>query len=423
MKATEKLQGWQPCTFGDVLKERVEGGSQDDELLSVTNSRGIISQSESNKRDTSNTNKSKYKRVYVDDIVYNTMRMWQGVSGRSSYNGIVSPAYTVCTPVVGNDSKCLAALLKHPLNVSLFRRYSQGLVDDTLSLKYDVFARLPLLLPAKEEQPRIAKVLDELEAAIRLSEELITKLKQIRAGLLQDLLTRGIGNYEECRNPEINPEQFKDSQLGRIPKDWDVKSMTYLTTKIVDGVHARPNYVASGVPFLTVENITSGAGISMKNVRFIKQEDHMAFYKRADPRPNDVLVTKDGTLGVARVVPSGLPEFSIFVSLALLRPNSKIALPQFISTFFQTESFRKQLGTLSTGTGLKHIHLEHFRKFNLATPPKDEQKKIIDILDKQDLRINAEGERLHKLQQIKQALSNDLLTGNVKIITDAHIEV
>lgn len=224
MKANEKLQDWQPSTFGDVLKERIEGGSQDDELLSVTNSRGVIRQSESNKRDTSNANKSKYKRVYVDDIVYNTMRMWQGVSGRSRYNGIVSPAYTVCTPVAGNDSRCLAALLKHPLNINLFRRYSQGLVDDTLSLKYDVFAQLPLILPSRQEQPRIARHLNILDTCIQHTEELIIKHKHARAGLMHDLLTYGINEYGEIRNPLLQPKQFKDSKsiLGYVPNEWDV---------------------------------------------------------------------------------------------------------------------------------------------------------------------------------------------------------
>jgi type I restriction enzyme, S subunit len=146
---------------------------------------------------------------------------------------------------------------------------------------------------------------------------------------------------------------------GRVPEDWTVAKLQDLTTKIVDGVHKTPEYKKAGVPFLTVENLTRGDGISLNPCRYVSRRDHEAFFKRADPKPGDVLVSKDGTLGVARVVPEEMPEFSIFVSVAQLRPDTRRILSEMVFKFFDSGEYERQLGKLSAGTGLKHIHLEH----------------------------------------------------------------
>lgn len=274
---------------------------------------------------------------------------------------------------------------------------------------------LPLVIPPLPEQHQITAILDTIDDAIRTTEQIIVKLKQLRQGLLQDLLTCGIDDNGELRDPNSRPEQFKDSPLGRIPRGWDIASLERLTTRIVDGVHHTPTYVEQGVPFLTVQNLTWGSGVSLEPRRHVSERAHAAYWKRADPREGDVLVTKDGTLGVARVVPSGLPEFSIFVSLALLRPASGIIRAELIAEFFDTPSYLRQLGRQSAGTGLKHIHLEHFREFQLVVPPMAEQDRIVAGLRSSTRRLEAEREDLSKLRLLKAGLMEDLLTGRVRV--------
>lgn len=191
--------------------------------------------------------------------------------------------------------------------------------------------------------------------------------------------------------------------------------MEELTTKIVDGVHKTPTYVDSGIPFLTVENLTASSGISLEKVRYVSPSDHTEFYKRADPKPGDVLVSKDGTLGVARIIPGNLPEFSIFVSVAQLRPNENLVISPFIWLFFETGEYKRQLGHRSAGTGLKHIHLEHFRAFQLAKPELAEQKQIFKLVDTHNDRIQKEEAHRDKLKLEKKGLMQDLLTGKVRI--------
>ncbi|PHM06894.1 restriction endonuclease subunit S [Nostoc sp. 'Peltigera malacea cyanobiont' DB3992] len=282
-------------------------------------------------------------------------------------------------------------------------------------LNYQQLRAFLIPLPPTKERADIAKILDTVDKAIALTDTHITKLKKAKAGLLHDLLTRGIDDHGELRDYRRNPELFKRSPLGKIPKDWSVKTLEELTTKIVDGVHKKPAYKDSGIPFLTVENLTYGSGINFQNVRYISLADHNQFFKRADPKPGDVLVTKDGTLGIARIIPHNSPEFSIFVSLAQLRPNINLAFPSYILTFFETGEYVRQLGHRSAGTGLKHIHLEHFRAFQIATPPLEEQKNIDEKLKVFDKRIRDKEFCREKLKLLKKGLMSDLLTGRVRV--------
>ncbi len=272
---------------------------------------------------------------------------------------------------------------------------------------------LRVLTPPYLEQTKIAEILSTVERAIEQTETLIAKQQCIKTGLMQNLLTRGIDEHGNLRSEQTH--QFKDSPLGRIPVEWEVKSLDQLASRIVDGVHHTPTYVESGVPFIVITDLTGSPGIDFSSTRYISEKDHREFSKRADPKTGDVLVTKDGTLGVARIVPPNVPEFSIFVSVAMLRPKQNECLPELIWAFFESGEFAIQLGSLSAGTGLKHIHLEHFRSFLLRRPSIDEQIQIFSIISKQKDLLNQKMSELNKLKKLKTALMQDLLTGKKRV--------
>ncbi len=180
---------WREYRLGDLFRERKERGNVDLPLLSITADRGVISRDEVDRKDTSNPDKEKYLRIRSGDIGYNTMRMWQGVSGLSKLDGIVSPAYTIVIlgkRILGNYA---AYLFKSPPIVHLFHRYSQGLVDDTLNLKFRHFAQIKVTVPTVPEQDRIAGVLDVLDENIARLTNLKGRLELQKRGLMQVLLT------------------------------------------------------------------------------------------------------------------------------------------------------------------------------------------------------------------------------------------
>jgi type I restriction enzyme, S subunit len=175
--------------LGELFTERDETGRPDLPLLSITADRGIVPRDTLERGDTSSADKTLYRRIAPGDIGYNTMRMWQGVSALSNLEGIVSPAYTICTPGRDAHGGFFAHLFKFPPVVHLFWRYSQGLVDDTLNLKFHEFSQIRVTIPPFDEQSKIAALLDAFDAESSLLRNLHAALKEQKKGLMQKLLT------------------------------------------------------------------------------------------------------------------------------------------------------------------------------------------------------------------------------------------
>lgn len=173
----------------EFFTNRKETNCCDLELLSVCDGLGIIPRSQLNAKDNSNEDKSKYLKVCIGDLAYNTMRMWQGRCGVSSYEGIVSPAYTVCIPKDNIDVDYMYYLFKTPHMIHDFWRYSQGIVDDTLNLKFNNFKVIKVWIPDKGTQTKIAKLLKSYDEEIQLLNSKLEKLKEQKKGLMQKLLT------------------------------------------------------------------------------------------------------------------------------------------------------------------------------------------------------------------------------------------
>lgn len=181
---------WKTECLGNLFSERTETNCEDLEMLAITGTQGIIPRKELDLKDNSSDDKSKYLKVCVGDIGYNTMRMWQGVSAYSNYEGIVSPAYTILKPNSSVDAKYFAYLFKKQEVISLFYRFSQGLVDDTRNLKYENFKRIKVFYPPNiKEQAAIAEVLTAADREIDLLRQEIEQEKQKKKALMQLLLT------------------------------------------------------------------------------------------------------------------------------------------------------------------------------------------------------------------------------------------
>lgn len=182
-------ESWKQVKLGEIFSERNEIRCENLPLLSITSDRGVILQSESEKKDISNDDKSKYKRICPNDIGYNTMRMWQGRSALSKIEGIVSPAYTIVTLKENNDVFFLSELIKVPRVVYNFWTHSQGLVNDTLNCKYHDFCQVKVEVPSYVEQQAIAEVLTSADKELENHRKKLEALRQQKRGLMQQLLT------------------------------------------------------------------------------------------------------------------------------------------------------------------------------------------------------------------------------------------
>ena len=148
-KAFDTSGEWKTVKLGHIFKERTERAKGNETLLAVTISNGVQRRDEIDLKDNSSDDKSNYKCVYIGDIAYNTMRMWQGASGVSPYNGIVSPAYTIVTPIRPDlhNMTFWAYYFKYSPLVQTFQKYSQGLTSDTWNLKFPQFSEIAVTMP------------------------------------------------------------------------------------------------------------------------------------------------------------------------------------------------------------------------------------------------------------------------------------
>lgn len=180
---------WRNAHLSDIFTNRIETNRAELPLVAITGDNGVVSRDELDRRDTSSEDKSTYLRICPGDIGYNTMRMWQGVCGLSKIEGIVSPAYTIATPTDHVEGEFMALLLKSPPVVHLFHRHSQGLVKDTLNLKWRHFAEIKVKIPGKTEQKAIAAIFRLVDLELNLLRSELDAFRELKKGLMQQLLT------------------------------------------------------------------------------------------------------------------------------------------------------------------------------------------------------------------------------------------
>jgi type I restriction enzyme, S subunit len=320
-----------------------------------------------------------------------------------------------CTIYRANPTVACAGYILHRLNT---QEHLKACVDVAGGSTRQRISRgnlgaLQVPLPPLPEQRRIAKILDTIDEVIRKTEQVIAKLQQMKQGLLYDLLTRGIDDNGELRDPVKNPEQFKESELGLIPKGWEVPALQELTDCIIDGTHHTPSYVNEGVPFLRVTDLHSRQ-IDPESVEHIPAAEHRALIKRCHPRQGDVLLSKNGTVGIARKVDWSW-TFSIFVSLALIRAKQDRLSGAFLEMVLGSFVVGQQIHRRSKQGTVTNLHLEEIREFQIPVPSAQEQQMLVALLKDWSAVEFSEVHRLTKLKALKAGLGDDLLSGRVRV--------
>ena len=187
------------------------------ELLSVTMNDGVVKRSQIEGKDNSSEDKSNYKIVRSGDLVYNSMRMWQGANGISKYDGIVSPAYTVLKAVEEIDEGYFAALFKTVKLINEFRKNSQGLTSDTWNLKYPQIAGIRICIPKIGEQHKISSFLQFLDKRIDAQRRLVEALKSYKRGVSTAIFNESLHIGSDSKWKEFSLGDFCTVVMGQSP--------------------------------------------------------------------------------------------------------------------------------------------------------------------------------------------------------------
>jgi type I restriction enzyme, S subunit len=282
---------------------------------------------------------------------------------------------------------------------------------------------LEVFCPDFQSQRNIAEILDTLDTTIRQTEAIIEKLKQVKQGLLHDLLTRGIDANGELRPPQSQaPHLYKDSQLGWIPQEWEVRQLQELLSADDPAMRSGPfgsallkhELVETGLPLLGIDNVH----VEQFNTDFTRFVTEKKFNElaRYAVRPLDLMITIMGTVGRCCVVPEGIGQalsskHTWTITLDRAKYSPLLAMLQINYCEWVLSQFAKD----EQGGIMSAIRSETLRTVILPTPPIEEQLELQPRMQAISSRIDAESSAVQKFRLAKSGLMDDLLTGRVRV--------
>ena len=264
-----------------------------------------------------------------------------------------------------------------------------------------IFERQKLPLPPLPEQKKIAEILSTADQAIEKVDVAIEKTQKMKKGLMQEPLTKGIGHKE-----------FKDTEIGKIPKEWEVMKLGE-TANVRYGLGQPPALESSGIPMIRATNVKRGR-IVREGLIFINRS---AVPNSRDPflRVGDILVVRSGayTGDVALVTKEW--EGAVAGYDLIVTPSDTID-SQFLTYYLLSGSVQKRhFVGLKVRSAQPHLNSSQVEETPIPLPPLPEQQKIAEILSTLDKRLGSLRNRKEKLGRVKKGLMNDLLTGKVRV--------
>jgi len=272
------------------------------------------------------------------------------------------------------------------------------------SITKDELERLSIPVPAVEEQERIAEVLSTVDGAIEKVDEIIKKTQRLKKGLMQRLLTQGIGHKE-----------FKETEIGRIAEEWEVKSLeeiVEINTEQTDPLKKFPNRKFFYIDIDSVENETG----------LIKNPKEL-FGKNAPSRARRIVHSNDVLMSTVRpylkafaIVPVKYENQICSTGFAVLTAGEKLS-PAYLLYILFSKSVIDQCNRMMTGGQYPALNSSQVATIRIPIPGREEQERIAEILSEADRKIELEKRRRARLERIKKGLMEDLLTGRKRVKT------
>ena len=277
-----------------------------------------------------------------------------------------------------------------------------------------------------EQQRNLATILSVFDRAIRHTEALIAKYQQIKAGLMHDLFTSGITPGGELRvSFEEAPDLYKQSALGWIPKQWEAKCLSSISSLITKGATPTTygydfveDYSPGRARFLRATNATPEGIYRDPDPRFIHPKAHSLLY-RSQVAINDAIVSIVGArVGTSFRVGNDILPANINQNVALIRVDPSKACPAFISAIIASDTVQRQIALLVTTQAQPSLSLKQVGNFIVPVPDMAEQERIFIRIEKAADQRHSLIVELGKLQNVKLSLMNSLLGNHVTIPSD-----
>jgi len=287
--------------------------------------------------------------------------------------------------------------------IGSLKEYFEGLSGGSTykEISLSVFKNIKVPCLSLEEQQKIAEILSTIDKAIQKTNEIIAKTERLKKGLMQELLTKGIGHKE-----------FKDTEIGRIPKDWEIKELEKVSILIRSGttpLKSKKEYWNGNIPFVTQADMTKVNRYLYETSEKITELGLKSSNLFIVPE-NSVLLSMYGTIG--KVIINKIPV-AISQNIAAIILNKEKVNEEYLHYALQTYSsqFKRQAKTIT----LRHLDIKIVKKILIPLPSLQEQQKIAGNLSTIDKKLEIERKEKEKLERIKQGMMDLLLTGKIRV--------
>jgi type I restriction enzyme, S subunit len=317
--------------------------------------------------------------------------------------GFGSTEFIVLSPKAELDSRFLYYLLKYP---GIRNRAIARMVGTTGRQRVPIeFFKDELLinLPTILEQRKIAAILTSVDDAIEKTEEIIEQTEKVKKGLMQQLLTRGIGHTK-----------FKKTEIGELPEEWAIKRIGEIAT-VIRGSSPRPKgdprFYGGNIPRLMVADVTRDYKYVTPKTDYLTEEGA----KLSRPMPaGSLVVVCSGTVGVPAILAVDACIHDGFLALKDIDHNCDMEY-----LFYTFTHLRAKFDSSATHGGVfTNLTTQIMKEFLIPIPPLQEQRKITEILSNLDNKLAIERQKLVSLQKLKKSLMQVLLTGKVQVKVD-----
>ena len=340
------------------------------ELLSVTMNDGVKPRSEIEGKDNSSEDKSNYKIVRKGDMVYNSMRMWQGANGISPCDGIVSPAYTVLMPTQEINNGYFAALFKSANMINEFRKNSQGMTSDTWNLKYPQIETIKIQIPSVSEQDKVSELFGVLDARIVAQAQLVESLKKYKRGLLSSVFSQNMSLFSTAAF-----YAFSELAVRRSEK-YDPKCNAHAVCIELEHIEQETGRI-----------IGSTCADYQNSIKTVCKPGDVMFGKLRPYLRKYAFVQK---------------ECVCSSEIWSLIPTD-IVIPKYLFYLIQSEAFMKA-ANVSSGTKMPRAEWSTIAKSGYPIPSKDDQQATVDILETTDRIIVSHVASYDRLIEYKKGL-------------------
>jgi len=279
-----------------------------------------------------------------------------------------------------------------------------------VTLNKEKINQIEAVLPPLPEQQKIAAILSSVDDVIDKTRAQINKLKDLKTGMMQELLTKGIGSGG------VPHTEFKDSPVGRIPVCWEVRKADDISDAIMVGVVIKPTqyYVDQGVPALRSANVREN-GLTMDNLKYFSAESNDRLHK-SKLRKGDLLTVRTGYPGTTAVVTKEF-EGCNCIDVVITRPSAEMD-SDFFCLWVNSDHGKGQVLKAQGGLAQQHFNVGDMKNLLVSVPPLAEQQAIFRAVDSVTRKLSACEKRLGRFNSLKKALMQDLLTGKVRVKVD-----